>query len=498
MELQFNKTVCPCLRRVISQVQTQEQTQEVRLPDAMPDIGKVLGCWGQVLIRGKEWRSGGMNVSGGVMAWVLYAPEDGTGPRSLDTWIPFQMKWEFPDTQRDGTICVMPRLMSMDARSVSARKVMLRAGLSVLGEALEPVQTEVFLPDGAPEDVQLLRQVYPMELPQEAGEKDFQMDEEVPIGANSENVRKIIRYSMDPGIAEQKVVSGKLVFRGSCALHMLYASGDGSLHTWDGELPFSQFTDLDREYGNHAVCRICAVPTGMELDTDEEGKLHMKCGIAAQYVVYDRTMVEVVEDAYSPQRKLNLHTQELRLPVLLDTHQEQVSFHHSIRAEGQRILDAAAFWEHPAVRQSGDSAQAEAGVQYQVLYYDENGSLQSAGGRSEETWSLPSDRNNDVQIRMEAGRPVPVFGADAVEISGELRVEAFVTSERGISMVTALELGEQETPDQNRPSLILRRAGECRLWDLAKECGSTVDAIRQANRLQQEPAANQVLLIPVL
>ena len=35
MELTFHSSTCHCLRKVISQVQTQEQTQEVRLPDAM-------------------------------------------------------------------------------------------------------------------------------------------------------------------------------------------------------------------------------------------------------------------------------------------------------------------------------------------------------------------------------------------------------------------------------------------------------------------------------
>lgn len=64
-------------------------------------------------------------------------------------------------------------------------------------------------------------------------------------------------------------------------------------------------------------------------------------------------------------------------------------------------------------------------------------------------------------------------------------------------MVTGLELGEQRRLDPNRPSLILRRIGEDRLWDIAKASNSTVEAIRKANGLQEEPAPNQMLLIPV-
>ena len=58
------------------------------------------------------------------------------------------------------------------------------------------------------------------------------------------------------------------------------------------------------------------------------------------------------------------------------------------------------------------------------------------------------------------------------------------------------KLPEQQDGSQ-RPSLILRRAGEEGLWELAKKTGSTVAAIRSANKLQEEPKPGQLLLIPV-
>jgi hypothetical protein len=78
-----------------------------------------------------------------------------------------------------------------------------------------------------------------------------------------------------------------------------------------------------------------------------------------------------------------------------------------------------------------------------------------------------------------------------------MALNTVTTSERGIPMVTGLELGEQREPDPNRPSLVLRKAGTDRLWDLAKRTGSTVEAIQKANDLQQEPDSNRMLLIPI-
>ena len=64
-------------------------------------------------------------------------------------------------------------------------------------------------------------------------------------------------------------------------------------------------------------------------------------------------------------------------------------------------------------------------------------------------------------------------------------------------MVTAVEMGQLRQTDPDRPALILRRAGEKRLWDIAKDSGSRVEDIRRANGLKGEPAPEQMLLIPV-
>lgn len=494
MEFQFKQTNCPCLRRVTGQAQTQEQVQEVKLSDAMPDIGRVLGCWGQPLVRSKEWRSDGMAVTGGVMAWVLYAPEDGSEPRCLDTWIPFQMKWNYPQTERDGTIRTTVSIKGMDCRSISARKLMIRAGISAFGEALEPAEVPVFLPESLPEDIELLQMSYPVEIPQEAGEKPFALEEEVPLTGN---LHKIIGCEMYPRITEQKVLGDKLVFRGLCKLHMLYMNGEGEIKQAAPEISFSQFADLDSSFGNNAVSSILLLPTGMELEQDQDGKLQLKCSVAAQYVIYDRININVVEDAYSVYRKVTPVMEELQLPVRLEHISQNLSYGHSIPADAQSILDATTYWEQPIQRQTEDTASIVMPAQYQVLFTDEEGSQQWATGRGEETWNLPSDRDNIVITHMSCTAPRASTQGGSIDISGEMTVEADVFSNTSIPMVTGLEMGEMEEPDPNRPSLVLCRMGDRRLWDIAKTYGSTVKGIEDINGLQQEPLDDQILLIPV-
>lgn len=490
MELQFEKSTLDCLATLSCEQKSVEQTQEVRLADMMGDIGKVLACWGQVLLRGKEWRGSSMGVNGGVMVWVLYAPEDGGAPQTVETWVPFSMKWDFPESDRDGYMNVQCLLRCADARTLSARKLMVRVGISALGHAMVPVQAELAAAQEVPEDVQLLRRRYPVKLPREAGEKTFQMEETLSAPA----MERIIRYEFAPVVTDQKVMAGKVVFRGIGQLHVLYEAPDGTLKSWDTEVPFSQFSDLEREYDDTAQVSMTPAVTNLELDKGEEGALELKAGLTAQYVVYDMPVVEVVEDAYSPSRPVGVKTEELQLPMVLDQYREPLRLEQVSSGLGQ-MVDVSCMTEHPGIHRGTDEVQLEVPAVFQVLRTDADGSLQSELLRTQNTVHMIVDGSSRICADC-ALTTWPQAMGGSVHADGQITVTA--TAGQGISMVTGLTLGDRTEPDPGRPSLILRRSRGEQLWDLAKASGSTVDAIRKANGLNNEPETGKMLLIPVL
>ena len=497
MEIQFRQEGCPYLRRAVCQYQTQEQTQEVRLPDSMPDIGRVLGCWGQILVRGKEWRGSGMNVSGGVMAWVLYAPEDGSKPVSVECWIPFQLKWDFPQTQRDGFILVEPALRSVDARSTSARKLMVRANVGATGEALEPAEEQIFVAESMPEDVQLLQRSYPMMLPLEYGEKIFDMEEELPWPEGKPLPEKVLRYSVTPTVLEQKVMAGRLIFRGKAEVYLLCQTEDGSIFNWQCELPFSQYAQLDRDYSSGSDANIQVVLTSADLQRNENNRMVLKCQLAGQYVIFDRVMIQMTEDAYSTAREVDLQVKELTLPQRLDRVQQEVTLTGEGGVIAGQILDVSYMAEDIHNLQNGNNLHITVPAKMQVLYTDENGALQGCMISAQGQWEIPCAADNDVRIRQRFAQVQSNQTADGIGIEAVCLMDAEVYAEQGSTVITGVQLGETVEPDPNRPSLILRSCGEEQLWDIAKKCGTTVEAIRTANQLTQEPEKGQMLLIPV-
>lgn len=491
MELEFEKTAVSCMNPKLRDVQSQEQTLELRLPEGMPDIGKVLGTWGQCILRGKEWRSSEIGISGGVTVWVLYQPAEGGSPQSVEAWIPMQQKWSLNDSQREGIIRTCWYLQGVDARALSVRKLMVRATVQVLAEVLEPVEAQITRPVSMPDDIQLLRREYPATVIREAGEKTFRLEDTLVLPSAAVTPEKIIYCQLVPLITEQKVVGGKAVFRGSVRCHVLYQGEDALLHSADPELTFAQFEDLDSDYEEGTSLAVMMEVTGFEPEI-QDGQLRAKCSMTAQYAVLDRMMVELVEDAYSPIRTVSVNCQPVMLPNMLDTSRKIMQ--PETEYESGRIVDVAMYPEHPALHRAGDLTEIEFSGTMQVLAYQDEGNLDGTQLRWNESWELPVDPGSQVHPRIISTAPPQVNGA---RIMTELEVQADTVTDILGNGVVSMEAGESVTPDPNRPSVILRRSGEDSLWELAKRTGSTVEAILTANQLTQEPLEDRILLIPI-
>lgn len=496
MENCFQKTEVRSLFCSLREVQNAEQTQELRLPDGMPEIGRVLCAWGQVILRGKEWRSDSVLVTGGMLMWALYAPEDGSACQTLSGWLPFQMRWPLPEGSREGVLRVTALTRFAEARSVSPRKLMFRAGIGMLLEAWEPRELELWVPGNVPENVELLHRRWPTRLPSEAGEKTFQMEEELNPGLKPE---KILYYTLRPEITEQKVLGNKITFRGCANLHAVWMGEDGAVTSQDFAMPFSQYAELRGTFGNDAQVDVSCCVTNLELEADSQGLFQARCSVAAQYLVDDIVMLETVEDAYAPGRTLQLEQQTLEVPAILEKRTETASAECLAQVSAASVADISFLADFPRQYREEDGCSLEIPGTVQLLYYENEGILRAASCRWEGKLQCPCGEETTL-CALPAVAPAPQFslGGESVTVRAELPLQLTASGGQGIPLVTSLELGDACEPNPQRPSLILRRAGKDGLWELAKSCGSTMEAIRSVNKLQENPRPGQMLLIPVL
>lgn len=498
MALQFEAQPIHCMNRVKGQSQSQEQTQELRLNDSMPDIDRVLGSWGQLIIRGKQWQSDGVGVSCGVTVYVLYATQDGAA-QCVQSWLPMQLHWDLPEQWADGQIFCQGCVKSVDARAVSGRKLMLRATVSMLMQAYAPWEATGYLPAQSGEQVHVLQQVYPCTLVREVGEKAYMLDEELTLPETAPAPVQLVRLTLCPQVEEQKVLGDKLVFRGNVGIRGLYISQAGTVEAWQQELPFSQYAQLFREYPEGVQAQLCSLVTALECELTPEGKLRLKAGLSGQYVLCERSLIPVVADVYSPEKACSVESGSLELPVVLDRQTQRLRADAPAGFDAAKVVDVVFTPGCPQVEKDAQEAQITVTGQFQALYYDASGVLCAGTAAWQDGLRMSLSQQCQLDVFWDSkGQPQYTPGQEQGALRADVCLETVAVAMEQIPMITAVQLGQPLEKDPARPSLVLRRAGSHTLWQLARENGSTVEAIRAANALQAEPEPDRMLIIPVL
>ena len=497
MQLQFRKQEVPCLRSLLTRVQTLEQTQEVTVAEDR-DGAEILGVWGQPVLRTKERQGDRLLITGGIPARVLLGGAEGASPSSLEAWIPFRMDWDLPGEMGEGIDRVLPLLSGLDARWTGAGKLLIRAGISALAECWQETVVSVPQPSDVPEDVAVHRHSWPVWLPKEAGEKLFSLEETLTLPSSQPAVEKILYDCLTPVITDQKVLGNKIVFRGSANLHLCWLCPEGKVHSFDTELPFSQYAQLQGNFSPDARVQVLCAVTRLELDRTGAGELTLRSDITGQYLVEDRQLLETVDDAYSPHRSVEIEHQELPLPMILEERRESLRTEEKLSLTPDGVVDVTALTDLPRMGRQGDRITLEVLQRCRALHYDEAGILRGTEHRWNQAMELEAEEHSHIMALPGQVRIRLTPGVEGASLETELPMTLRTLSGTALAVVSSLTLGETVLPDPGRPSLILRRAGTDTLWDLARRSGSTVEAICRANGLEGEPEPERMLLIPVL
>ncbi len=492
--MQWNKTPVQFLKPLLSQSQTLEQTQELRIPEGMPEIGKILGAWGQCILRGKEWRADAFSVSGGIQSWVLYAPEDGSDTQFVREWIPFQAKWNMPQTRREAAVAVTCCMQSMDARAASPRKILLRANVGLSAEGMEPDSQLVYCPEEEDKDVQYLKKTYPAVIPKEAGEKRIAVEETLSFAWPG---ARILGWDTEPVLEEQTVLGNKAVFKGNCRLHLVFQTESGEIAGETFDIPFAQYADLEAEYDKEASVSACLCLSELEPELTETG-LTVRCGIMAQYTVQEPVLLQMAQDAYSPYMQVETEMQTLTLPMLLDSRTEERLAQVSAQTDMEKISHVCFCPGLCTVWRQGSTVNGDLSGVFRILGTDGEGNPICQTEAWQDTVTFDADPACSIRLQMQSPQQAEgTLASNRLQLSAPVTVRAKTERNQTLPMLTDCRVGEAVVPDPQRPSLIVKRQEEESLWELAKQFGSTVEAICRANNLDADPVPGQLLLIPV-
>jgi len=372
---------------------------------------------------------------------------------------------------------------------------MVRTNTCVRMQAFVPGEYGLYQPEHVPEDVQLLQKKCQLTVPGEAGEKAFTLEENLEMNPSEPKPEQVIRISLTPQVLEKKVLADKLIFRGVGVVHILYRAGDGHLYSRDFDVPFSQYEELNREFDPEATVSLEMVVTNLELEDTPEGIFHLRAGMSGQYVIYDAVTADITADAYSPFRTVDMKWQPLDVPGIREQSIQTVTAQADPRVDIMRPVDVTFWTDPPYISRDGEFTEADLSGTFGLLYYDPEGQLQYVSSSWEHQMQYPDGEVMRLQMTLRPGGKAQL---GAGMLCADLQIESDGVSDTPVQMICGMELGQPAEPNPQRPSLVVTRAGSSSLWELAKNHGSTVSRIQEANDLQAEPAGDRILLIPTL
>ena len=466
MELAFEQKQEPCLRRAAHLALAQEQTQELIIPDSMPDASCTLICYAQPELQSKTSRAGSLLVTGNLRTSCLYADETG-GVQLLTAELPFTVKLESADLQETTQTLVRCTVRSADSRLINSRKVLLRVSVLAQADGYEPDMRTVRELKDPPACLQLKQQTYSDLVPVELGERMFQLSEELALPEGRPPVARLA----------------------DCSLQLA--------------VPFAQDCQLEGDYEDSATLGVTLCLTGVQLEpvmNEQSQKLLFGAGILAQCVVLQPQQLTVCEDAYATKGDFHPEWQEQERLMRLDGQTLREPVRQSFPAQAGAVLDCRVYPDAQAVERTPDGVIVHTPLRADVVYTDEDGAVRAETFRTEVSCRTALCENGICEASAEL---TPEVYAAAVGGAIELRCDAVFAvqtfSRQKLQELSGGTLEPAPARGVNSPSVVICRSrAQQDLWSLAKQYRTTAQAIQSANHLTQpEVEAGRLLLIPM-
>lgn len=315
-------------------------------------------------------------------------------------------------------------------------------------------------------------------------------------------IRQIYKACCSLELTDQKLVGNKGVFKGNVCCKLLYLSENQSLYLWQQKLPFSQYCELQKDYDQEDLA-VAPILTGYDLDLEGQEDIRrvlLNVNVLAQCVVTGVQPLSLTEDAYCTHGKLEPTWKQYQLDAKLDQQRSLQTVRQSLTGPLQEILDTDVYLDFPALERQENQAKVVAPLTLRVLGLDENGVLTARSAKAEAVQEFAlSDQAACRLSATPAGETYASLTGDGAEVRCGVNLETACYAKQSLRSLCGGTVEEEAEAGNRRPSVILRtvRKNDA-LWDVAKACNSTEDAIRSVNHIEGERLADAaMLLIPV-
>ncbi|HHU05610.1 MAG TPA: DUF3794 domain-containing protein [Clostridiales bacterium] len=506
MEARLDRKPINFYKNLFNTSMTHEETMEMIVPDAMPDILRIVDTDGTVMLRSKEAENGKATIGGAIVTTVLYMPEGEERVKKLELKIPFTSFCESPAIDKNTRLVANASLCSIDSRSLNPRKILVRADVLTQISGYSPSKAELCTaPEDSTVDIEVLEQRRDVNIVSDVREKTFVVSDDFTLPSSKPQVNEILKSEVAITSDDTKTVGNKLIMKGTVNVNILYAAkgGDGP-YSAEFSVPFSQIAEI--EASESPEFNVAFMPTAVYFDIVDNGDggtmITMELHAVAQFTVMEQRTIEYISDLYSTVFETNHEMENFSIDAVEKTSvvREMIRTTIETSVQPRNIVGIRAFTGRVNTMDTREGCQLETTVTLSVLYIAEDGRLLSQTERMKvsSNWEAPCENVKYVA----AAVCNDIYAAPApngVDIRFNVDFTVTANKSQNIEMVNSISYDENNKKDLSAyPSVTVKRTmPNDNLWELAKRYNSTQALIAEANALESPNLEyGQLLIIP--
>ncbi len=332
MNTSLKKHEVPIKETICSDYSRTKAECDLIVPDAKPDVSKILQVCGKAVITQKSVQQDKAYVQGVIHLTILYLPE-GCGIKSIFTKLDFSTVIDAKGADSSGHIWAEANLEEIDYSIVNSRKINIKCAVGIDTKISRKCTASI--PVGLEEDCCLRAKYAPVKLSSSSPEEEqfFRFRERVEISSGKPSICEVLKIDAKPGFVDIKCHEGNVNISGDLDLHVIYTAEDGAICTLEETLPFNETLEgISLPEGNvEGTLCVCDIVFDVGETMGDDGRiLNIDLLICATLKTSDTIEIEAISDAFSEEAPVCLSKNSYEIECLMDKSVTQIAHKETV------------------------------------------------------------------------------------------------------------------------------------------------------------------------
>lgn len=492
--------------------QEQPIDLDFNLPDYCPDIQKLLKCQITPKINSKSISGDRLDIDGTAHIMLLYLDADRKKVRCCEHTSPFSTSVNIKSSPTNAVAVTSIKTEYINCRAVTSRRIDIHGAFSLCVKVFTKDSIDI-ITDINSDDLQKKKNYVNVSNFSGLGQSIFVINETIDIANGSNNAEGLLRTETKAIINDYTPIANKLMLKGDIIVKILYLTDidSGTIESIEHTIPFSQVVDTDGITETSKVSINLEVLThNVRIKSDMSGDNNLfefDTKLCATVFAYNDNEIAVIDDAYSTIYELGINHKQITTSQLIDTLNETFIDKGEIQLGDNNISKIIDIWnDNLNINYSQDTeginifgklnvcilaydnddvpfyAERSADFNHKVTKYQLPDNITSTLSANVSSISYRITSDNSLEVKAELKVIAPLFKSNTCKIVNEISTNQ--DKERLKDTTTALNL---YYADKNE-----------KIWDIAKEYCTSVEAIKLENDIFDDVVANRcMLLIPM-